>query len=107
MGVGKLIALPLSTPPETGFIKGRGAGGESLFVTTTFLDVSSDGLRNSPDGGVTPDSLSLSKEVAGGKAETGFESAGFDGRPTTSPVAAFAGAGELPGWSIFAMAASR
>src|SRR5258708_29901462 len=107
MGVGKLIALPLSTPPETGFIKGRGAGGGSLFVTTTLREVSSDVFRKSPAGGVTTDSLSLSKEVAGGKAETGFVSAGFDGWPTTSPVAAFAGAGELPGWSIFAMAASR
>src|SRR6267143_5082474 len=98
--VAKLIALPLSTPPETGFIKGRGAGGASLFATTTFLDVSSDGLRNSPDGGVTPDNLSFAKEVAGGKAKTGFESTGFDGWPTASPVVAFAGAGELAGWSI-------
>src|SRR6266576_2415398 len=92
MGVGKFTALPFSTPPETGFIKGRGAGGGSLFVTTTFLDVSSDVFRNSPDGGVTPDSLILSKEVAGGNAETGFESVGFRGWPTASPVAAFAGA---------------
>src|SRR5437667_12629033 len=94
MGVGKLTALPLSTPPDTGFIKGRGAGGGSLFVTTTLREVSFAVFRKSPAGGVTPDSLSLSKEVAGGNAETGFAETGFDGWPTTSPVASLAGAEE-------------
>ena len=36
MGAGKLIALPLSTPPETGFINGGfGAGGASVSSATT------------------------------------------------------------------------
>src|SRR2546430_1795678 len=101
MGAGKLSALPLSTPPDTGFIKGRGAGGGSLLATTTFRFASSVTLRISPAGGVIADTLSLLREVCGGRTT------GFDGGPTASPTTAFAGAGELPGWSIFAIAASR
>src|SRR2546430_16519482 len=106
MGVGKLTALPLSTPPDTGFIRGRGAGGGSLFVTTTLREVSSAVFRKSPAGGGTPPSFGFSKKDAGGNAETGFAPAGVGGWAPTSPGGALGGIEEISGWRIFVLAAS-
>src|SRR2546422_10067667 len=66
-GVGRLSALPLSTPPDTGFSRGRGAGGGSLSVIITFLRASDGVVRKSAANGAAVN-LSLSKEVGGGKA---------------------------------------
>src|SRR6266567_873327 len=78
-GVGRLIAFPLSTPPDTGFSKGRGAGGASLSVTTLRLFVSEGTPRKSGVKGWTDDTFSLSREVDGGRlAETLFSGCFMD-----------------------------
>src|SRR5712691_7710844 len=85
-GDGKLRAIPLSTPPDTGFSKGRGAGGGALsLTTTTFLLVSTVALRKSAVTGWVEDNLSLSREDVG----TGRAAATF------SPSARFADKAEL------------
>src|SRR2546429_7992734 len=78
-GVGRLRAFPFSTPPDTGFSKGRGAGGASLSVNTTRLFVSEGVPRKSGVKGWTDDTFSLSREVDGGRlAETLFSGCFID-----------------------------
>src|SRR6267142_2854979 len=108
--------MPFSTPPETGFIKGRGAGGGSLSATRTFLLDSADRFCRSPADGTDADTFNLSKEVCEGKAAASFLL--FSVRFAAilelvwlfaSTVGGLVGAGaeEFVGWSIFTIAASR
>src|SRR5712691_11762098 len=132
LGDGRLRAIPLSTPPDTGLSKGRGAGGGALSpTTTTFLLASTAALRKSAVTGWAADNLSLSREEVGtgsvaatfspsarfadalgldaGFASFEFGTAGFDCDPASSVFTELTGAGaELPGGSIiFAIVASR
>src|SRR6266571_1748117 len=80
-GVGRLRALPFSTPPDTGFSKGRGAGGASLSFTTTRLFVSAGMPRKSGVNGWTDDTFILSREVDGGRVAVDLFSGCFTDAP--------------------------
>ena len=120
--------MPLSTPPETGFSKGFGAGGS--VSTFTFLLVSVEEKWTSPTTGLVTALVNFTpEETGGGKAATTlvsfpargaaeltaaddftslplFWTAGFDGWPALSD---FGAADEelLTGSNIFATLASR
>src|SRR5947209_553439 len=80
-GVGRLRAFPLSTPPDTGFSKGRGAGGASFSVTTMRLFVSTGRPRKSGAKGWTDDTFSLPREVDGGRLAAALFSGCFIDAP--------------------------
>src|SRR5437870_7787188 len=80
-GVGRLRAFPFSTPPDTGFSKGRGAGGASFSVTTMRLFMSEAGPRRFGVKGWTDDTFSLSRDVNGGRVAA----TRFSGCFTTAP----------------------
>ena len=70
MGAGRLSARPLRTPPDTGFSKGRGAGGGSLSLATTLFLPDSFNVRRSKFIGWTAVPFSFAEDVRGGNEAT-------------------------------------